>query len=179
MGAITAQILIGKAHANDGGINPEYQMFLSENSAPVWLLKKLDIFSRKDSDAQTIKWIPTVEHMLEDAVLMIGLYAAKDKQLLQMESEYFNRKEKGITELYRDVTPSGLEMLRRRARQLEHGYKITLSIFYGSSIRSQTEVLKEYKTDVEVCMPVYAREYSVWSKQVEEKGKLEVPADRN
>jgi len=38
----------------------------------------------------------------------------------------------------------------------------------------QIKVLEDYPMDVELCLPVYLREYNTWSQKQETKGKLEV-----
>ena len=44
MGTVTAQILIGSPHPNDGGIIPSHYLFLSENDRPSWTLVRANIF---------------------------------------------------------------------------------------------------------------------------------------
>src|SRR5690554_6680116 len=91
MGTFTAQILIGKNHPYDGGIHSiTHTLFLSENSRPTWVLKN-EGAKKKDS----IIWITTVENMLEDGLLMLGVYVLKDEKLLKMKEKYFlNKSEK-------------------------------------------------------------------------------------
>jgi hypothetical protein len=72
MSTMTAQLLIGNAHPNDGGINPEFYMYLSENGVARWTIIKENIFSESinNEDDRVAQWIPTIEHMLEDALIM-------------------------------------------------------------------------------------------------------------
>ena len=74
MGSFTAQIIVGQAHPNHGGIIPSYYLFLSENSKPAWLLMSENITSNKDKQ---ITWFPTVENMLQDALLMISVSCSR------------------------------------------------------------------------------------------------------
>ncbi|WP_121661857.1 hypothetical protein [Metabacillus litoralis] len=73
MGTFTAQLLVGQAHPYEGGIcGITHTLQLSENGRPAWVLVSTN--DEKDTKITKITWIPTLEHMLEDALLMIGLY---------------------------------------------------------------------------------------------------------
>jgi hypothetical protein len=69
-------MLIGSSHPNHGGIVPTHELHLSENSRPAWLLSPLG-----GHRADAIAWIPTVEDILEDGLLMAGLLAVGDARL--------------------------------------------------------------------------------------------------
>ena len=80
MATFTAQILIGAKHPYDSGMmNSSHSLFLSENSRPAWILSTTDIFNENKQTQPRITWIPTLENMLEDALVMIGLYVLEDK----------------------------------------------------------------------------------------------------
>jgi hypothetical protein len=167
MSTMTAQLLIGEAHPYDGGINPTHSIFLSENSVPRFILSSLQ------SSEDKVIWLPTVEHMLEDALLMVALHVWKDEKLLQMAKQFFRKNKTNHILLYEDIDAKALELMRERTRQLDGYGKITISVFRGSTVHNQVAVLKGYRMDVEVCMPIYVREYSVWTKQTESIGSLE------
>ncbi len=171
MGTMTAQLLIGKAHPYEGGIYPSHYMFLSENGTASWTLYEINS-PNKPSKPYIANWIPTVDYLLEDAIVMIGLYVIKDEELIGLAKRYIANFEDTQIRLYEHASELGLEKLRARAKQIEQQYKITLSGFYGSSILNQIEVLEKYQMEVEVCLPVFAREYSVWTKETVEKGSL-------
>jgi len=173
MSTFTAQILVGQKHSNDSGIiNISHTLFLSENSRPAWILLPTDFFGKQEQSEPQITWIPTIENMLEDALLMIGLYVLKDEKLLKFAEKYFVNPRKNFTELYQDITQENLLELYKQTRLIESGHKITLSVFQGSSILNQLQVLKNYKNDIEVCQSVYSKEYSHCSKQFETRGDL-------
>ena len=50
MGTVTAQILIGSPHPNDGGIIPSHYLFLSENDRPSWSLVGANIFQENEKE---------------------------------------------------------------------------------------------------------------------------------
>lgn len=173
MGTFTAQILVGGAHPNDGGmINLTHELYLSENSIPGWHL--VPSFFQNDEGRERIVWIPTLEHMLEDALLMIGVYVLKDKELVDMANRYIKKKSnRKAIGLYDDVAKDDLLRMYERARQIESGHKIIINVFEGSSIRRQLKVLEEYEFDLEVCLSSFKREYSMWSGKKEIRGLLD------
>jgi len=179
MGSVTAQITFGTAHPNHGGIYPEYLLELRENSRPVWVLMEhpdkiyRDRRNNRESKFEPISWIPTREGMLEDALLMIGIYVLRDHFLVSVFNRTFGNSGKLIS-LY-SGNSAVLEEMRNRCRELEYDYKIVVSVLEGSTIRRQIKILEEYKMDVEVTVPVYSRHYSHWTKETEIRGQLSDP----
>ncbi|RSK27624.1 hypothetical protein EJF36_12470 [Bacillus sp. HMF5848] len=167
MGTTTAQILIGQAHPYEGGIMPDYSMQLIENSVPKWILTPHGV------KTPTAIWIPTIEHMLEDALIMIGLFVLKDEELLRIANQFKQIKDLNKISMYEDIPEKGCELMRERVRQIDRNYKVALSVYNGSSIARQVDVLSNYQMDVEVCMPIFVREYSVWTNTHEAKGSLD------
>lgn len=166
MGTFTAQLLVGNSHPYDGGINTiTHTLYLSENSRPVWILLTND-------GKRIMRWIPTLENMLDDGLLMIGLYVLKDEELLKMKNQYFVNERPDYIELYSDVKPEHLVKMYSHCRQLKDSRKIMLSVFAGSSIEGRLPVLKNYQLDMEVCLSIYKKEHSVWSGRQEEIGEL-------
>jgi hypothetical protein len=173
MGTFTAQILIGQGHPYHDGIGPSHYLFLSENSRPAWILVPQNIF---DGGQRVVKpkitWIPTIENMLEDALLMTALYVWRDEELCNMARRHFKNKRKNRVELYKDIEPEHLQAMYQRSRSLEIGGKIIVSVFEYSTILNQLKVLEQYKMDMEVCVSKYFRSRSVWDGQIIEKGSL-------
>ncbi|MCL7748742.1 hypothetical protein [Halalkalibacter alkaliphilus] len=177
MGTFTAQMLIGQGHTYDGGIiNVNHTLYLSENSIPLLSLHHFSASERNTSQQEErIIWIPTLEGMLEDALLMVGLYVLKDEQLLELANRYFNKpKGRKAISLYDDVKAVDLQEIYECCRTIDHGQKIILSVFEGSTILNQLDVLERYPFDVEVCVTTFRRELNAWSGRKEVKGKLNV-----
>ena len=86
MGIFTAQILVGHDHRNHGGIIPSHAVYWSENSRPAWILDTIDLFS-DDIDKKKVCWIPKVDNMLEDAMLLIGIHVIKDETVIRAEKK--------------------------------------------------------------------------------------------
>ncbi|SJZ77468.1 hypothetical protein [Selenihalanaerobacter shriftii] len=165
MATLTAQILVGGSHPNQGGINPSHYLFLSENSRPAWMLMPENIFS-EEKEENKIVWIPTLENILEDALLMIGIYVLKDEELCKLAEEYFDDFETDHIELYEDISEENRNKLYKKCRELEQNYKIVITSFDGDRFGNQLKVLEEYDIDVSVCTPKYTRHYSQWQDKV-------------
>ena len=177
MATLTAQILVGTSHQNHGGIEPTHFLFLSENSAPAWVLVPENVFNPENTNINKITWLPTVENMLEDALLMIAINVLKDKEISELAKEHFKRDIHGSLALYQDIDPSALKTLYQKCRKLKNRYEIVLTVLEGSSIRGQLKVLNSYGIDMEVCTPRYFRNYSAWTDEVITMGSLDGSQD--
>ncbi|MGG1401583.1 hypothetical protein ABE288_27755 [Bacillus salipaludis] len=174
MATFTCQILIGQKHSYDSGIiNISHSLYLSENSRPAWILSPTNILDEQNHPQQNITWIPTLENMLEDALVMIGIYVLKNKELTKLANQLFRQPNKNFIELYQDIDSKGLEQLYYQARKIESSHKIILSVFQGSSILKQLPILKHYQNDIEVCKSIFTKEFSLWSRKFEEIGDLD------
>ena len=167
---MTAQILVGRAHQNHGGINPSHYLFLSENSRPAWILVPQNIFT-EENKFKKITWIPTLEYMLEDALLMIGLYVLEDEKLCDLAEKYFKDFKAKRVALYDDIREEDRKHLYQECRKLDYDFKIVITTF--DSKRFNFKFLEEYSMDLSICTPDYRRWYSVWDKEVHIKGSLE------
>jgi len=173
MAALTAHILVGTPHQNHDGINPTHYLFLSENSRPAWILVPENIYNEEPAKFNKITWIPTLENMLEDALLMIAIHVIKDKELCDLSVEYFRKNVSEWTELYEDIDEKDLKKLHKKCSELRNRYKLVISVFEGSSIRSNhMKALENYKMDVEVCTATYLRLYSPWNGKTRIEGSL-------
>ena len=174
MATMTAQILVGQKHSYDGGIiNMSHVLYLSENDRPAWILTPMDLFNdHKQAVGKRVTWIPTLENMLEDALVMIGMYVLKDEKLLDMANKYFQDATKDYMELYQDIEHEHCEELYKHIRTIESAHKIIVSVFRGSSIVNQLAILEDFKNDIEVCNSIYGKEFSLWRRQFETYGSL-------
>ncbi|MTI95698.1 MAG: hypothetical protein FH749_09480 [Firmicutes bacterium] len=169
MATITAQILVGSGHPNHDGIWPGHCLYLSENSRPTWILVP-DALSSEERAKVT--WIPTVESMLEDALLMIAIHVIKAPPIVELAQEYIQSQEQNWVVMYEDVEPENRRRLYQRCRELENNFKLVITVLRGSAIEEQLPVLTEYQMDVEVCTPSFVRLYSRWLEQTRVEGEL-------
>jgi hypothetical protein len=143
MATITASVLIGTAHRYHGGINPTHLLLLSENDRPAWQLTPLHT-----SEPKTV-WIPTVENMLDDGLLMVGMLVIRDEWLLHGAKFKVNYEERAL--LYDDIAEADRRHLYELCRKLKTETKLIISVFKGSSIANQLDVVGNYAFPVEVC----------------------------
>lgn len=174
MGTITAQILIGEAHPNHGGIYPTHVLYLSENSRPSWILTEHNILVESDRNQKAMIWVPTVENMLEDALLMISCYVTKNPLITAAVSPNLNKIKEPWVQMYEVFEKDELAHLYVLNKEISSRYKIVMNVFEGSTILQQLHVLEEYGMEVEVTIPVYSRSFSMWRNQMLVKGSLNV-----
>jgi hypothetical protein len=166
-------MLIGTGHPNHGGIGPTHYAFLSENSRPAWMLVSQNVFdSGRRGGWKKIVWIPTVEHMLEDGILMMAIHVLRDKDVLSNAKKSFKTANLNRVELYEDIESEALIKLYEQCRSIKILFKIVLTVLEGSTIMRQVGILEKYSMDVEVCVPKYYRAYTHWGDETIIKGSL-------
>jgi len=174
MSIITAQILVGNIHPNHNGIIPSAVIYLSENSRPALILLKEDLsLSTKKRDKYV--WIPTVENMIDDIMLMIGLLILKDKKLKKIEKNYLTEKNLSKIELYKDIRCEDLKELysvNKEIIQNSKSSKVVFSVFKESTLNNKLSDLKDYNINIEICTTKFLRFYSDWSKKIIIEGSL-------
>ncbi len=132
-----------------------------------------NVFGRKSVDVGKTIWIPTAEHALEDGLLMIALHVLKDRELVNLSEKHFGNMGVDQAELYKDIGGPQLAELREKTRAVRGDYKVVITTLRDSALEQQLTVLKHYKMDVEVCVPVYSRVYSRWSNRTRNEGSLD------
>ena len=153
MGTITAQILIGNEHPYHGGIAPIHYMFLSENDRPAWILVSQNIYPRGEDDRfPKVVWIPTPGRMLEDALLMIAIHLLKNEELTARITEKFPDLLSRRVEDYKSVSDADWKELHEMVHNIPNWPKLGVSVFEGSSILHELDVLKNYPGKIEVCL---------------------------
>lgn len=173
MATLTTQILIGRPHPNDGGIIPSHFLFLSEGNRPAWVLINQNLEQTEQHESSKITWIPTLENMLEDALLMIAVHVCKNSELLD-KAKYFNKKiQTDLIEMYTDLKDTQRKELYLECRGITNYPKLIISTFSNSSIEGQLPILEQYKMDVEVCSVNYSRLYSSLRDDTKIEGSLD------
>lgn len=162
MGTMTAQILIGKSHPNDGGIRPEWMVQLSENSRPhVMLHNNINYLARTNKSPSYFEWTPSVENGVEDILLMIALHVIKDKNILDFVSRRNPEILKNRVEVY-DIPDEVRESLYQLVRGVDGWPKLAVSIYFRCYLERQFSILEDMSVDHEICMSVRVREKSSW-----------------
>lgn len=154
MGTITAQILVGAAHPYHGGIQPTHSLYLSENDRPSWSLIRQNMLMGVDiADSEKILWIPTLERMLEDAVLLIAVHVVRDKRITALAKKYFKGDSLTRVSMYDDFQPDHRGELYSACQALA-GFKVVVTAFSGSSLFKHLQALKGYGIEYEMCVPL-------------------------
>ena len=165
MATLTAQILIGRSHHNHDGINPTHYLFLSENDRPAWILVDQNVFNGEPTGHSKIIWIPTIENMLEDALLMIAIHVCKNRDLITYAKGFSDRIQTDRIEMYTEFEESQRKQLYQRCKAITDFPKVIVSVFKGSTIEKQLPLMEHYKMDVEVCRVNYSRLNSLWTQK--------------
>jgi hypothetical protein len=175
MAAITAHILAGHAHPNDGGLATLHQLTLSEGDRPAWLLQTGRPSKSDPRRRERIIWIPTVENMLDDALLMIAVHVIESEPVRTLFGQFSDKLDAERIEMYDDLTHEQRQRLYALCREITNYPKLILCIFEGSSLCSLVGVMEKYQMECEVLVPVYTRTYSRWAKETIIKGSLHRP----
>jgi len=166
MGTYTAQILVGHSHPYHGGIKPSHILFLSENGRSAWCLYPI-LESPQESSKffENRVWICDPYTLLEDAMLMIGLFIRKNNELIKL-AENFNKELLNTQhlEIFSVLSEKQRMSLYQKSKEISWTYlKVSISVFEGSSLRNISK-LKEYNDlEFEVCVSFYLRDYNSFS----------------
>jgi hypothetical protein len=173
--ATTALILVGHPHPYDGGIIPTHLVQLCEGSRPVWVLSRIG--GPEADPLPPVRWVPTGDHPLEDALLLIGLHAIRDEDLLLLAGRLAPEVLDTRVDLGQVLTGEQLDELRSVWRRLEGGtrYKLVVTALDGSLVRSEVGALAHYAMEVELCLPVFSRWTSTTSGETVVTGGLDRP----
>ena len=146
---------------------------MKENDQPSWNLVRANVFQEsKTYKLSKIVWKPTLENMLEDALLMVAIHVMKNKEIIKIAKDYSSKIESQLLELYSDLNNKQRDILYQKCRELSEFPKIIISVFRSSTIEGQITVLEKYKMEVEVCTPTYSRLYSGSDKNERIEGSL-------
>lgn len=172
MSACTCYAMIGRASREGEGLRATHTIRLIEGSQPAWKLE-IPALLEEGKPAREIMWIPSLEHMFEDLIVMFGIHLIKTPELLDVAAEA------GVDLMGNRVTINGLpdelrKALYAAARAVDGDFKLALMIFEGSHLYRPRalSVLKEFVMDVEICRMTYKRVRTAWSDSVCEEGAL-------
>lgn len=171
MGSFTAQVLVGTPHPYHGGIIPSHSLLLSENSRPAWVLDSEDSDPRSNRFGR-VTWIPTLEHPVDDAILMIAIHVTRDSALLARAKSFCNDIDGERVVVYDALDEVQRQELYESCRSLADLPKLAVSVYEGSLIAGHIQVLETYGMEVEVCPVAYSRLYSQWRNEGRTKGSL-------
>ena len=123
MGATAFIIVENRPYITYGLPNPGYILLLYENDHPSWELVPL----YPELKENPVIWIPTIDGMLEEALVMIGVHVVKDEKLRKLARDIFKESLDSKIELHK--AGKRLEKLRKATREI-------LPLSYGLGVWS-------------------------------------------
>jgi hypothetical protein len=169
MSATTSQILVGRPHPYEGGMNPEFALYLHEGDNCRWSMHKINL-----ADSQLARlsvWICDPNQIMADALLLAAFHAGGDQTFRDHLLKVFPAARKEMLESAEIAHVDRLEMLDMiRGIKMP---KLVVSVFEGSSLdQKQTGLLRDFQFDCEICEPVSYRLGSVWKTATRVGGEL-------
>lgn len=170
MATFTATILVGAGHPNDGGIIPLVALYLNEGSQPSWTMQWV---SDTHSVTSNMTWGATVDHTLEDALVMIAFAVIKAPAIQSLVVEFAPDLQADGTSHCYGFTNEQRSRLYSACANLSEFPKMIVSVFHDSILIHQLERLPRLTPgDIEVSAPVYSRCFDQWSGSIKETGSL-------
>jgi hypothetical protein len=169
MAALTSLIFVGHPHLNSGGIRPSTTIYLEEGSRAAFTFNDDSVTTK----SERLIVLPTVEHMLDDLLLMISYHIAKVPEIVDEVETYRDKfMNTRRVHMYEDL-PETLRMsLYEKVKILNNLPKIAICIFAGSGLAQSISHLEEYALECEVCTSSFVRSFSSWSRKWETQGNL-------
>jgi biotin operon repressor len=143
MDRYTAQVLVGECELCNGGIIPEYQIFLSEDDRPVLIMREVN----RESEWL---WFPGKESLLDDIFLMISSVIFQEIEVRDLERlsllDIYTEKERD--DYYR--------MVQKQSKNWNK--KIIVNLFHNSLLENHIDHLKDYGCNMEVTRSYFLQE---------------------
>lgn len=171
MAIMTAQIHRGSAQLNHGGINPSYFLFLPENARAAWILASQNTHPEDRPLPSRVVRMPTPVRLLQDALAMNVLHVCKDETVLEAARAAFDVPLAGRLNLVHDAK-GPLERMYEACTEVESFPKLSIALFEDACLAEQLPILADFKMDVEVCRPSFARACSAWTGKTRVAGDL-------
>lgn len=143
MGIMTAEVIVGSDHPFHDGIHPQVRVELWENSRPAWLIKK-------GNEEVAVRMIPTLDHMVEDLMLLIGLHVVRDQGLIDAVEKSIQNGSLEDLALYEAFDEKQRRALYQRCRMVAYPLTLVFLIFDTSSLSYIKEILADYDVSVRV-----------------------------
>ena len=158
MATITAQILVGKAHRSDNGIQPTHALYLHEGSICSWSLHAVDLRGSLSAN-EIAQWACDPKDILSDALLLTALYLSNNETFLNRALDLIPSIKKSFDSF--SISENDREELLEMIKQTPMP-KMIFSIFNDSSLRGKTGLLNDYAFDCEICESTFSRHQSAW-----------------
>ena len=169
-GGYTAQFLIGSSHTYHGGIRPTHILFLWEDKEdskyPVLCLKPIFntcYYPEKGiplEEAYFEKfWVCEHSTLLEDAMLMIGLFVLQNKELISLAEKH--DKKLNSKSFVRFIYPyENRKIFYEKLKEISwECLKVSISVFFCSSLRRLFELKKYKDLEFEISITLFVKDF--------------------
>lgn len=176
MGAtVIGQMLIGEAHATHGNILPTHHMLLIEGDSGPSVLELSGRGARRSR-----RWVPRYDKtMLEDALVMAGLLAFKDEDVVRVAEEIASPDRRRSSRVERRFIPAEYHRLVTACQRMApERRKVILTLGERSILNRQCAVIEQYQISIVICTPCYARYNSLMGNGIYTLGSAEKCLDR-
>lgn len=183
MSTCTAELILGQADQNHSGIQFNHRLSLYENSRSVLVMERKP--SLDDTGELMDRWIPHPDAMLEDAMVMLAGYGARDPEVLRLIAEMkkvsvageifdLGAVDEGLMEKLYAASRKAFKLTVHRTRHSisSERWKVMACIFKFSNLLESVGRLDSYDIDVEICQSVYQSEYSPWNDSIGVWGEI-------
>lgn len=170
MSACTCYAMIGHASREGEGLRVGHTVRLVEGGRPAWKIE-LPVDGEK---MRELMWVPSLEHTIDDLVVMMGIHVIKTPKLLELA--------KSVTEI--DLMADVVEVytipadernaLYSAAQEVDGSFKMGLVVFDGCMLEQgrRLESVGNYVFDVEICRSTFQRIRTAWNPEGSTHGTL-------
>ena len=130
---------------------PTHGLYLFENSSLVWTLVPTGIDAQGQPAAGRLDWTPTVENLLEDGLLMLGLHVGGFPELRKQADQWFTRSWRGQVDLARDIAADHLKELHAINREQDWQQHLVLTVLTRCEAIERLHVLRQYHFGMDLC----------------------------
>jgi len=153
--------MIGHASREGEGLRVGHTIRLVEGDRPAWKVE----LPVEGKPPRELMWIPSLEHTLDDLVVMMGLHLVKHQGLLELAQV---ATDVDLMADYVEVYTIPLdvrEKLYAAAREVDGNFKMALVIFNSCILEQgrRLETVSNYSFDVEICRSTYRRLRTAWT----------------
>ena len=146
IGQLTAYFLIGERECFYGRLNEVFTLNLYENSEPRLIYRPYDQGYKRNE----VTFIPTLDHMFEDALLIFALHYLKDERIWDIYKHYDQFEQEQPFRIC-NIPIDKREELYKRIKRLTWGdTKILLTTFAPSHLNQFLNDINTNQVPIEV-----------------------------
>lgn len=170
MSACTSYAMIGHASREGEGLRVGHTVRLIEGSRPAWKIE----LPVGDAKPRELMWIPSLEHTIDDLVIMMGLHIVETPALIELAKTVTEVDLMADTVEVYSIPADVRRSLYSTAREVDGNFKLGLTVFNGSMLEQgqRLEAVGNYAFDVEICRSMFQRIRTAWNPEGSTHGTL-------